>query len=228
MTFIDAVIGMPLLPSGIHTPDNTVLAILLLLFIITGFNTPYIAHVVSSFFADLISNRERNKFSGIRTATDARTILLLMFQTSVLEGILLSGCMTNSCGGTFYLRNVAILVAAALGFNVFSVAACMVLGFTFNTTPNALRWRNVHNSSQGIMGIFLLIPAAGSVLNPESGPWPYISGCILYVAMRICYIYKGIMIFFEDKLSLFYFILYLCALEIIPVIVIGRIALMLS
>ena len=46
--------------------------------------------------------------------------------------------------------------------------------------------------------------------------------------MRMCYIYKGISFFYNNILSSFYFILYLCALEIIPVIVVGRAALLLS
>ena len=43
-------------------------------------------------------------------------------------------------------------------------------------------------------------------------------GVIIYISCRIVFICKGFRIFFNNLVSLLYFILYLCSVEIVPVI----------
>ncbi|MBR5727625.1 MAG: DUF4271 domain-containing protein, partial [Muribaculaceae bacterium] len=43
---------------------------------------------------------------------------------------------------------------------------------------------------------------------------------ILYICARFIFIFKGIRIFYSNLLSILYFILYLCGVEIVPLIVI--------
>lgn len=47
MTLLDTTVGMPVLPSGVHSPDSIILTVLLVMFIVMGLNTPQIgrAHV---------------------------------------------------------------------------------------------------------------------------------------------------------------------------------------
>ncbi|MBP3590263.1 MAG: DUF4271 domain-containing protein, partial [Muribaculaceae bacterium] len=47
----------------------------------------------------------------------------------------------------------------------------------------------------------------------------------IYVSARLIFIIKGFKIFYNGFISLIYFILYLCTLEIVPLICIGGIAL---
>lgn len=228
MTLIDTAVGMPSLPSGVHNPDSVILTILLAMFVVMGINTPHLRHIVSTFFSDLISRRQRaNIFDEHSTAADTRILLLMLIQTSVMEGILLAGwCAGNDSGA--YVLNTALLSGIAVAFNTFSYVACATIGYVFTSPQNAGQWRHTLNASQGVLGIGLLIPAAASAIWPGNPVWIYAVGLAMYILVRICYVFKGFSFFYRNTLSSFYFILYLCALEIIPVIAVGHTALMLT
>lgn len=226
MTLLDTTVGMPPLPSGVHNPDSIILTVMLAMFIVMGLNAPHIRHIVSTFFTDLVSHRQRaNIFDDHSTAADTRILLLMLLQTSVMEGIMLAGWS----GGTdisSYALNAAILSGVATAFNIFSYAACATVGYVFTSPQNAGLWRHTLNASQCVLGIALLIPAAVSSIWPGNPIWIYIVGLAMYILVRICYVFKGISFFYSSPFSIFYFILYLCALEIIPVIAVGSVALM--
>ncbi|MDE6544445.1 MAG: DUF4271 domain-containing protein [Muribaculaceae bacterium] len=228
MTLLTAAIGLNAEPSGVHTPDNIILSVILALFVVMGLNAPNLRHITTSFFSDLVSRRQRaNIFDIHNTAADARMILLMMIQTSVFEGVLLAGWVTAD-GSANYQLCVAVLTGVAVVFNTFCYLACATLGYVFTTPENAGLWRHTFSTSQGLLGIGLLIPATISVLWAGDQSWAYISAIILYVVARMCYIFKGISFFYNNVLSSFYFILYLCALEIIPVLAVVHTAVVLS
>lgn len=91
-----------------------------------------------------------------------------------------------------------------------------ILGFVF-TDPNTTRqWLDNHISVNLLLGI-ILFPIIFCMI--------YLSGflniglllvTISYILSRIIFIYKGIKIFLRDIYGILYFILYLCALEIMP------------
>lgn len=224
----EAAVGMTPVPSGVHIPDDIALAVLLAMFVAMGLNTHHLRHITATFFSDLASRRQRaNIFDLHNTTADARTFTLMMVLTSAMEGILLAGWSTGS-GNDAYLKHAAILSGIAIAFNLFSYASCATVGYTFTTPPNASQWRHTLNASQVVLGIGLIIPATLSVISPDNPAWIYVASLILYISVRICYIFKGFSFFYSNLLSYFYFILYLCALEIIPVIAVVHAALMLS
>lgn len=228
MRLLDTTVGMPVLPSGVHSPDSIILTVLLVMFIVMGLNTPHLRYIASTFFSDLVTHRQRaNIFDEHSTTADTRILLLMLILTSVMEGIMLAGWSsgTDSDG---YALNAAILSGVAVAFNVFSYIACATVGYTFTSPQNASLWRHTLNSSHAVLGIGLLIPAAASAIWPGNPSWIYLIGLAMYILVRICYIFKGFSFFYSSTLSIFYFILYLCALEIIPVIAVGSVALIMA
>lgn len=224
----EVAVGMPPVPSGVHIPNDIALAVLLAIFVAMGLNTHHLRHIAATFFSDLASRRQRaNIFDLHNTTADTRTFILMAILTSVMEGILLAGWSTGS-GNDAYLEHAVILSGIAIAFNLFSYTACATIGYTFTTPQNASQWRHTLNASQVVLGIGLIIPATLSVISSDNPTWIYVVGLILYISVRICYIFKGISFFYSNLLSYFYFILYLCALEIIPVIAVVHGALMLS
>ena len=111
-------IGMDMHPSGVHTPDNIILSVILALFVIMGLNASHLRHIVSTFFADLLSHRSRaNIFDVHNTASDTRIILLMLVQTSIFEGILLAGwSSTVATSDMAYASRAGILSAIAAIF----------------------------------------------------------------------------------------------------------------
>lgn len=220
--------GITLTPSGVETPDSILLSIILVLFVFTGLSSPLIKHIATTFATELVSRRQRNIFDTHGNATDTRAILLLLLQTSILEGILLSGWVYTPTAIYSEALTAAILSGAALLFNAFSFIACSTTSYVFTDQHNAMYMRRTLSISQGLLGVTLLIPAAITVLSNEFTTAALITGILLYIIARIIYILKGFSIFYCNTLSILYFILYLCALEIIPVLMAGRIVRLLS
>jgi len=50
----------------------------------------------------------------------------------------------------------------------------------------------------------------------------------LYLVARLIFIIKGIRIFYSNLTSIVYFILYLCAVEIVPVVVMATVTIWIS
>lgn len=53
-------------------------------------------------------------------------------------------------------------------------------------------------------------------LHSSFGKIMFVTAALIYLISRILFIYKGFKIFYRNILDLFYFIVYLCALEITP------------
>lgn len=215
--------GMPLDPVGTIGTDSYILAVILFIFVILGLNAPHMARIFRNFFTDVWSNRQRDNIFEEHVATESQTMLLLLMQTSVVEGVLLF-CFFRENIDMVPVAAAAICTALATAFNIFSAIACRITGWTFTDQSLALQWRRGLFSTQAMLGLFLLPPAIVALTRPEFTEGAVIIGVLFYLVARILYIAKGLRIFYENIGSLIYFILYLCTLEITPLIAVWRIA----
>lgn len=213
--------GMPLEPTTVASVDNIMLAAVLILFILIGFNARHIARLFSGFFTDVWSVRQRDNIFKEHVASESNTMLLLTLQTSILEGVLIAGYMARP-GLPPSIGEFALCSAFALGFNIFSIAACSTVGFTFTSRAMAAQWRRGLYASQAMLGMILLVPTVIVIVHPRASATGLAVGAVLYILARLLYIAKGFRIFYINLFSLLYFILYLCTLEIIPLLVIAR------
>ena len=53
--------------------------------------------------------------------------------------------------------------------------------------------------------------------------WLFVAGALIIIILYVIRIFKGIQLCFKNRLSIFYMILYLCALEILPVMILFKI-----
>ncbi len=107
-----------------------------------------------------------------------------------------------------------------MGFYLFELLACTTVGYAFTDRVSAAQWRRGLNASSVLLGILLTIPTLVSLFYPSvTGAMLWVAAG-LYAVSRIIYIAKGFRIFYNNFPSLLYFILYLCTLEIIPLIAI--------
>ncbi len=89
-----------------------------------------------------------------------------------------------------------------------------------------------NDMSEYVFHIYLYNKFAGIIILPFIASYPFVSypaqKIILYIAvilliiLYIVRIFRGILISFKKRLSVFYIILYLCTLEILPVIVLYK------
>lgn len=218
----NAMRGMPLEPTTVASVDNYMLAAVLILFIVLGFNARHIARLFQGFANDMWSVRQRNNIFDEHVAGESQTLLLLLLQTSVLEGALLWSFFGNA-SDLPAAQTFGLYTLLAIAFNVFSVAACSVVGYTFTSHAMAVQWRRGLYSSQAMLGILLLVPAVIVIVRPNASTVCVGIGVTLYILARLLYIFKGIRIFYTHFYSWVFFILYLCTLEIIPILAVVKI-----
>lgn len=111
---------------------------------------------------------------------------------------------------------MAICVAAA--YYLFEIAAYSTVGWVFGGKFAYTQWIKGFNASQSLLGITLIVPALIVLFNPSLGKSMTIIAIVLYGLARFIFICKGFRIFYKNPYSLIYFILYLCALEIAPLV----------
>ena len=201
--------------------DSGIIAMLLGVIILLGLSMTHVRRVFRSLPQDLWSVRRRNNIFDEHTANETRVVALLLLGLFVSEGILLFmwlGAITPATTTLTVFLTVAALAGLGAAYYLFQMGGCLVVGYVFTDKVNAGLLRKGLNASQSILGLSLMLPAMVSLFYPSLTSSMLIAAGILYLLSRICYILKGFRIFYNNSASLLYFILYLCTLEIIPLI----------
>ena len=194
------------------------------LFASVGFKTA--AGIWHQFFTDL-SMRHRNSLTGNaseRTNRERLAVWALLAQTFVCEGLLLfSWCYYTGLiplNSPYFFRNSMVLAGLCAVLYVFQWSACAAVGYAFAVQPIAgmRSFLGAFSSTQSVLGPLLLLPALGALFYPGMAMAFIYCGIGLFVLMRIFFHIKAFRIFYSGPLSLFYFFLYLCTLEILPLI----------
>lgn len=177
---------------------------------------------LASLGKDLWSVRRRAQAFDDRTVGEAGGIAALSFLTCVCEGTLAFVWLrhmgaTSSWsfpGGEFAMMPMA--VGAAILFFLFEVATYDITAFTFTDKAGRLLWLRGFYATQSILGVGLVLPALAGLFYPAISVEMCVIGVAMYFVARLIFIIKGFRIFHDGLSSVFYFILYLCTLEIAP------------
>lgn len=210
--------------------DSGVVAMLLFAVVLIGLNMRHVRRFLTTVPHDLLSVRRRANAFDEHTAAETRVVILLLLQLVILEGILLFCWLGQPLtkGAVMPADSLSAAVGAMAGvaatLYIFQLAACRTVGYVFTDSVAAGLWCRGLNASQSVLSLALLAPALVALFYPALSAYMLILAAALYCLSRICYIIKGFRIFYTDFPSLLYFILYLCTLEIIPVIFICAMA----
>ncbi|MBR1882522.1 MAG: DUF4271 domain-containing protein [Muribaculaceae bacterium] len=213
----------PAVPRKSLLIEDTGAMLLLLatvLFLTVSYRTGY--KYIENFFHNMFSVRRRDNLFEDHTVKETQILSALVAVACVAEGLLgyfalslhvpdlrlaLAGQPTLAIG---------LLSAIALAFYLAQLVCFHLLGYVFADKVSTKLWLDGFKASQSILGIALL-PVAGIALAvPSLVKAMLIVGIILYFCVRILFICKGLRIFYSNLLSLVYFILYLCTVEIVP------------
>lgn len=77
-------------------------------------------------------------------------------------------------------------------------------------------------ASQALLGLMLTVPALSLIFYPGAAAIVVWVGVALYVIARLLFFSKGFRFFYTNLFSLLYFILYLCTVEIAPILFMWR------
>lgn len=207
--------------SPLH--DTGTIALILAVFLSIALNFKkghkYFAHLGNYLFS---VRRRQNTFDDY-TVSETNLMLSLIANTCAMEGLIIFLAM----GYLYPQYTVGLSVSAliwafagyALAFYVGQWLLYRLLGYTFLADKAYARLLvEGFNASQSVLGLLLCPVAFIMLLSPGTiVPMLWI-GVIIYISCRIVFICKGFRIFFNNLVSLLYFILYLCSVEIVPVI----------
>ena len=218
--------GMPCVDRGVSAgSDSGILAVTVGVLVLIGLNMKHVRRLFRDLPQDLLSVRRRANAFDEHTANESRVAILTLLQLFVFEGIML---FMRFGVGISSARDLDVTVLALAGlagaFYLFGLTGCVTLGYVFADSVNAGLLRRGFNASQILLGFLLAVPAFISLFYPSLVTAMFVLSGVLYVITRICYVSKGFRIFYHNLPSLLYFILYLCTLEIIPVIIVCLLA----
>lgn len=168
----------------------------------------------------LIVNRERNNLFDNPTTGYAHYTPLLILHTCMLSGVCLYYYSANTQPALFQLYPHSLLLGGYVGsILVLLLAKYLCYGFInwifFDKISNKA-WINIYNDSIIWSGFFLLPIILLVVYFDLSLIISLFLVSIVIIISKIVLFYRGFSIFFKNFYGCFHLILYLCALEILP------------
>lgn len=205
----------PVLPGY----DSGIIGVMLGAMLIAILSIRHASSFIKSLGQNLLTVRRRSNVFDEHTVTETGAVMALVLLLCVCEGVLLYlapqfGLNHESSIEPF--RHVVMLSALALAYYLFQLMAYGTVGMVFGSKFQYTRWLEGFTASQTLLAPLLLIPTLAILFNPTYGAVAAIVAGSLYIIARIIFICKGFRIFYKNPYSLIYFILYLCALEIVP------------
>ena len=211
--------------------NSGILTLIVLLFVAISLSFKDYRKLFSKFAEEMrSSHKSRGNAFDERSSHETRLMCLSILQYIVCGGIMLfalaarhSGVSPDDYGFTTLAAEIGVFAA----YYIFDITAYSVVGYTFAGIESMKVLLHRFNSSQSILGITIALPALIVIFYPLLSDAMIYTSVTLYVLARLLFIIKGFDIFFTNIFSLLYFILYLCALEIIPLIYVYHFALLL-
>lgn len=206
-------------PAG----DSPLIAILLLLAALVMFNAGHARRLFRNLGQDLWGLRQRQNAFDEHTANETQTFILLIFLLCVGQALLLYSWFVGDVSVTsFHTINICLISLFALtaGFFIFKLLAIMVIGNVFTDSNSAAIWTRGFNTTSAFLGVLTIFPALIVIFYPTIAFPMIILALCTFIGAEISFVIKGFKIFYDNFADLLYFILYLCSLEIIPIVIV--------
>lgn len=203
--------------------DSTVLGGVLAMLLLVVFSLDSFSRLMRRISNGLWNVRARLNAFDEHTIAETRTTVALNLQACICSAIILYTAAADT--------GVAVpghMIPAAIGLLTLLTAiytgsqwtVYSLIGYVFTSRAYTSQWIQGFSAIQSVLSLALLLPALILLFYPEAGNVIIPLCAMIYVLLRIVFIVKGFRIFFHNYLSLVYFILYLCSVEIIPAILI--------
>lgn len=206
--------------------DTGVMAMLIGIFMLLAFSVSHYSTFVKTFRQNLMSVRRRANAFDEHTMSETGITLSLVLLACLCEGILMY--FGARAGGLATVSSPFMAIGGftivAILFMLFQTASYATTGYAFTDFRNTGQWLKGFMASQALLGLGLTVPSLWLLFNPGAYEVMLWLGASMYILARIFFVCKGFRIFYTNLFSLVYFILYLCTLEIVPLIILLRMA----
>ncbi len=204
--------------------DDFVLSLLLLLLLLFAFIFRYDFRLFLKMAKDLRQVKPRISLFEDPVGNNRLFLSFITFQALFLHSICLFEILRAGAFvpvSTLKESSLLLLFLLTVHFLFYGIkqAFYAFVGFVFADKETYGLWKTGYNAVIGTWGIFLYLPVC--MLTFSSLPYliPVFLSLFLYITSRIVIIYKTIQIFSPKKDGWFYFSLYLCGQEIMPVLI---------
>lgn len=174
-------------------------------------------------FKLFFSRKEPSNLMVDSTANIARfQLFITLFSICVFA--LLAYEVAFETPGKFELKKFGVFCAIFGGFYILKHILFEMVGNTFFTNRTTKDYKSMYFSMLSLLAIFLFPILILYTYQPENWKYPLeIAGLILIGMFYIILIIKLFQIFYSKFLALFYIFLYLCMLEILPILFLIRV-----
>ena len=215
--------ALPFSRSPLHDTPSMVLLIAGLLAVALSYHTGY--KYIENFFHYMFSTRRRENMFEDHTVNETRIQAALIANTCIAEGFLIYFAVQQLVPPMTHVLQASVFphilgyCGIAAGFYIAQWLVYKVLGYTFSDKVGAKLWLDGFKASQSLLGLLLLPVLVLVMLYPGHGKLLLAIGVSLYLVARLIFIFKGFRIFYSNLTSILYFLLYLCAVEIVPLVI---------
>ena len=200
--------------------DDAIALTLLVCFFLSSIALARGKKFLSQQVKDFVLHRERTSIFDSSTAADVRYLLVLVLQTCVLSGITFLNYFHDTCPALMdhvsSLLLLGIYVGFCLAYFLLKWLLYMFLGWTFFDKNKTNLWLESYSALIYYVGFALFPFVLFLVYFDLSLTNLVIIGSIILIFTKILMFYKWIKLFFHQFSGLFLLILYFCALEIVP------------
>ena len=200
--------------------DDAIALTLLVCFFLSSIALARGKKFLSQQVKDFVLHRERTSIFDSSTAADVRYLLVLVLQTCVLSGITFLNYFHDTCPALMdhvsSLLLLGIYVGFCLAYFLLKWLLYMFLGWTFFDKYKTNIWLESYSALIYYVGFALFPFVLFLVYFDLSLTNLVIIGSIILIFTKILMFYKWIKLFFHQFSGLFLLILYFCALEIVP------------
>ena len=215
--------AMPFARSPLHDTPSMVLLIAGLIAVALSYHTGY--KYIENFFHYMFSTRRRENMFEDHTVNETSILAALIANTCIVEGFLiymavqlLRPDLAPSLQSNTFLH-IGAFCTIAVGFYAIQWLIYIIMGYTFSDKEGTKLWLDGFKATQAFLGLVLLPVLVLLMVYTSHGKMLLGVAALLYLVARVIFIFKGFRIFYSNLSSYLYFILYLCAVEIVPLVI---------
>ena len=227
MEIPDGAEAQPFTRSPLHDTPSMALLLAGMLAVALSYHKGY--KYIENFFHYMFSTRRRENLFEDHTVNETGILTALIGNTCIVEGFLIFAAVRMLCPALApalqanVFPHIAIYCGIAVLFYVGQWLVYKVLGYTFSDKQGTKLWIDGFKATQAFLGLLLLPGLILLMLYPYHGKLLLSIAALLYFVARLVFIFKGFRIFYGNLSSILYFLLYLCAVEIVPLAILASV-----
>ena len=227
MEIPDGAEAQPFTRSPLHDTPSMALLLAGMLAVALSYHKGY--KYIENFFHYMFSTRRRENLFEDHTVNETGILTALIGNTCIVEGFLIFAAVRMLCPvlapalQANVFPHIAIYCGIAVLFYVGQWLVYKVLGYTFSDKQGTKLWIDGFKATQAFLGLLLLPALILLMLYPYHGKLLLSIAASLYLIARLVFIFKGFRIFYGNLSSILYFLLYLCAVEIVPLAILASV-----